>query len=197
MYGGDVYNQNASAAGVTYNCGGEIPTPLPAGSPASLHAGFANFPTDLVPSSCHANRLRVGGRASSRGHRHLPRVWLPHPVQETHETEYVRDPRLFCFVFLSSPPRPVRVFPARPLREPTLTVPSPIAPPQSSNSRRDERYHESRTCAGLRRERSRRVCKRTNEAFALSKNLSNAQQVFRLIYVAEGRIALDPFLTPF
>ena len=43
----------------------------------------------------------------------------------------------------------------------------------------------------------RRVCKRTNEAFALSKNLSNAQQVFRLIYVAEGRIALDPFLTPF
>jgi DNA-directed RNA polymerase subunit RPC12/RpoP len=29
MYGGDVYNQNASAAGVTYNCGGEIPTLFP------------------------------------------------------------------------------------------------------------------------------------------------------------------------
>ena len=100
-----MYNQNASAAGVTYNCGGEIPTPLPAGSPASLHAGFANFPTDLVPSSCHANRLRVGGRASSRGHRHLPRVWLPHPVQETHETEYVHGiPDSSCFSF--QPPSP-------------------------------------------------------------------------------------------
>ena len=152
MYGGDVYNQNASAAGVTYNCGGEIPTPLPAGSPASLHAGFANFPTDLDPSSCHANRLRVGGRASSRGHRHLPRVRLPHPVQETHETEYVHGiPDVFCFPF-ESPPHRARVFPARPLRDPSLTVPSPVFPPQSSNSRRDERSHESRRCVGSRRE---------------------------------------------
>ena len=44
MYGGDVYNQNASAAGVTYNCGGEILTPLPAGSPAPLTRGFREFP---------------------------------------------------------------------------------------------------------------------------------------------------------
>ena len=178
MYGGDVYNQNASAAGVTYNCGGEIPTLFP-GFARLPSRGFRESPTDLVPSSCHANRLRVGGRASSRGHRHLPRVRLPHPVQETHETEYVHGiPDFFCFPF-ESPLHPARVFPARPLPEPSLTVPSPIFPPQSSNSRRDERSHGSRRCAGLRRERSRRVCKRTNEAFALSKNLSNVQQVFR------------------
>ena len=89
MYGGDVYNQNASAAGVTYNCGGEIPTLFPRVRPPSFTRVLANSPTDLVPSSCHANRLRVGGRASSRGHRHLSRVRLPHPVQETHEAEYV------------------------------------------------------------------------------------------------------------
>ena len=187
MYGGDVYNQNASAAGVTYNCGGEIPTPLPAGSPASLHAGFANCPTDL---SCPllVSREQIAGRRSC----FVPGTSSSAASAAT--ASCTRNARnrvrpgsptlLFCFPF--SPPRPVRVFPARPLCEPTLTVPSPIAPPQSSNSRRDERYHESRTCAGLRRERSRRVCKRTNEAFALSKNVLNAQQVFRLIYVAEG-----------
>ena len=194
-----MYNQNASAAGVTYNCGGEIPTPLPAGSPASLHAGFANCPTDL---SCPllVSREQIAGRRSCfvpGTSSSAASAATASCTRNARNRVRPRDPRLFCFVFLSSPPRPVRVFPARPLREPTLTVPSPFAPPQSSNSWRDERYHESRTCAGLRRERSRRVCKRANEAFALSKNLSNAQQVFRLIYVAEGRIALDPFLTPF
>ena len=170
--------------------------PSSPGSPASLHAGFANSPTDLVPSSCHANRLRVGGRASSRGHRHLPRVRLPHPVQETHETEYVHGiPDSSCFSF--QPPSPGTSV--------SGAIPSLIGsdrpftgfPPQSSNSRRDERSYESRGCAGLRRERSRCGCKRTNEAFARSKSLSNVQQMFRVIYVAEGRTALDPFLPPF
>lgn len=43
MYGGDVYNQNASAAGVTYNCGGEIPTLFP-GFARLPSRGFREFP---------------------------------------------------------------------------------------------------------------------------------------------------------
>ena len=193
-----MYNQNASAAGVTYNCGGEIPTPLPRVRPPP-YARVSRISRLTLSHPSLLSREQIAGRRSC----FVPGTSSSAASAAT--ASCTRNARnrvrpgsptlLFCFPF--SPPRPVRVFPARPLCEPTLTVPSPIAPPQSSNSRRDERYHESRTCAGLRRERSRRVCKRTNEAFALSKNLSNAQQVFRLIYVAEGRIALDPFLTPF
>lgn len=43
MYGGDVYNQNASAAGVTYNCGGEIPTLFPRFARLPSR-GFREFP---------------------------------------------------------------------------------------------------------------------------------------------------------
>ena len=201
MYGGDVYNQNASAAGVTYNCGGEILTPLPGGSPASVNAGFANFATDLLPPPLLlVSREQIAGRRSCfvpGTSSSAASAATASCTRNARNRVRPRDPRLFQFSFRAPVARQKASVSGATASQTYLTVPSPVPPPQSSNSRRDERRHESRRCAGLRRKHSRRGCKRTNEAFARSKILSNVQQMFRLIYEAEGRFALDPFLPPF
>ena len=199
MYGGDVYNQNASAAGVTYNCGGEIPTPLPRVRPPP-YARVSRISRLTLSHPSLLSREQIAGRRSCfvpGTSSSAASAATASCTRNARNRVRPRDPRLFQFSFRAPVARQKASVSGATASQTYLTVPSPVPPPQSSNSRRDERRHESRRCAGLRRKHSRRGCKRTNEAFARSKILSNVQQMFRLIYEAEGRFALDPFLPPF
>ena len=124
-----MYNQNASAAGVTANCGGEIPTPLPAVRPPPSR-GFRNFPLTSTPprvtrTDCGSEVvLRPGDIVICRecGYRILYK-------KRRNRVRPGSPTLLFCFPF--SPLPGASVFGATALRT-DLTVPSPIAPPQSS-----------------------------------------------------------------